>query len=140
MAGREPTSGSLPVTSRAQSTECGRLDCRFHPPTSRGSLRLKIETVLKTTEPETRERERGRCTRIRARGGRSCGPGLESVCCVEIRRTCRAAPQIYSEPRTACRHKSGRLTNILRLSANLNKVQWPENEKVSPSEVQKGFS
>lgn len=68
MATSEPRSGSLPVTSRAQSTESARPVGRFHPPTSRSSRRLKIDTA-----PKQRRRKRGsgRDGSVRASEGRS---------------------------------------------------------------------
>lgn len=54
MAGREPKSGSLSVTSVQQTTENARLVGRFHPPTSR-SRQTKYRNSFKTTERRERE-------------------------------------------------------------------------------------
>lgn len=71
MAGREPKSGSLSVTSVQQTTENARLVGRFHPPTSR-SRQTKYRNSFKTTERREREGVADKILHlipIRGRGG-----------------------------------------------------------------------
>lgn len=72
MAGREPKSGSLSVTSVQQTTENARLVGRFHPPTSR-SRQTKYRNSFKTTERREREGVADKILHlIPIRGGRGC--------------------------------------------------------------------